>query len=132
MVLGRDKDIAPTEVHDNTRLTALRYPGNMGHPAVFKVNDGVQGKPSICQGQRPTSAELQAPEQTVDTTVVDDMIVVQQTAPHFRLRSGDEVLDLYNCDYDPIGSNPGTGTTSPDVVRHVIGPVATPKVAAQQ
>ena len=49
MVFGRDKDIAPTEAHDNTRLTALRYPGNMGHPAVFKVNDGVQGKPSVCQ-----------------------------------------------------------------------------------
>ena len=78
----------------------------MGHPAVFKVNDGVQGKPSICRGQRPTKAELQAPEQTVDTTVMDDMVVVQQTAPHFRLRSGEEVLELYNCDYDPIGSNP--------------------------
>jgi type IV secretion system protein VirB9 len=132
MAVGHDRDIAPTEAHDNTRLTALRYPGNMGHPAVFKVNDDVQGKPSVCQGQKPTKAELQAPEQALDTTVVDDMIVVQQTAPHFRLRSGDEVLDLYNCDYDPIGSNPGTGTTSPDVIRHVIGPAPPPKDAERR
>ena len=129
MAFGHDKDIAPTEAHDNTRLTALRYPGNMSHPAVFKVLDGVQGKPSVCQGRTPTKAELQAPEQAVDTTVMDDMIVVPQTAPHFRLRAGAEVLDLYNCDYDPIGTNPGTGTTSPDVIRHVIGPGPAPTVA---
>jgi len=133
MTHGKDVDLAPVEAHDNTRITALRYPANMAHPAIFKVLDGVQGKPSVCQGKRPTKEELRAPEQAVNTVVRDDMIVIQETAPHWRLRSGTEVMDLYGCEYDPIGYNPGTGTLSPDVWRKVIKPAPSPaaKVASQ-
>jgi len=115
---GRVRDIVPVEAHDNGRLTAFRYPGNMAHPALFVVLDGRQGAPEACTTGR--SGGNDAPEQAVSTTIVDDLIVVQRTAPHFRIRSGDEVVEVYNCGWDPIGSNPGTGTTSPDVVRRVV------------
>lgn len=98
---GRDAEIAPTEISDNTRLTAFRYPANMAQPTIYIVD--------------PAGNELTAP-----TTVRDDMIIVQRTAPHFRLRLGPRVLDVWNKAYDPIGTNPGTGTTSPEVIRQVI------------
>ena len=47
-------------------------------------------------------------------------MVVQTTAAHFRLRLGEQVLEIYNRSYDPVGQNAGTGTTSPDVVRTVV------------
>ena len=50
----------------------------------------------------------------------DDVMVVQTTAAHFRLRLGEQVLEIYNRSYDPVGQNAGTGTTSPDVVRTVV------------
>jgi type IV secretory pathway VirB9-like protein len=34
---------------------------------------------------------------------------------------GNEVCDVWNVAYDPVGQNPGTGTTSPEVVRTVKG-----------
>jgi type IV secretion system protein VirB9 len=115
---GRVRDIVPVEAHDNGRLTAFRYPGNMAHPAVFVVLDGQQGVPAACTTGRSSGDD--APEQAVDTTIVDDLIVVQRTAAHFRIRSGDEVAEIYNCGWNPIGANPGTGTTSPNVVRRVV------------
>ncbi len=114
---GRARDIVPLEAHDNGRLTAFRYPGNMEHPALFVVLDGHQGIPEACTGK---AAGNDAPEQAVDTTIVDDLIVVQRTAAHFRIRSGDEVVEIYNCGWNPIGASPGTGTTRPDVVRRVV------------
>ena len=115
---GKARDIVPVEAHDNGRLTAFRYPGNMEHPALFVVLDGQQGIPEPCTTGRAMGNA--APEQAVDTTIVDDLIVVQRTAAHFRIRSGDQVVEIYNCGWNPIGANPGTGTTSPDVVRRVV------------
>ena len=48
-----------------------------------------------------------------------DVAVVSTTAPEFRLRYGDQVLRVFNCAYDRFGTNPGTGTTTPEVVRSV-------------
>ena len=120
MAMSNFRTIAPIEAHDNGRLTALRYPGNMDHPAIFKVLDGAQAPSAVCKGGKPTKDELNAPEQMVSTVVMDDMIVVQQTAQHFRLRAGDQVADIFNCAWDAIGTNPNTGTTSPDVYRRVV------------
>ena len=120
VAMSNFRTITPIEAHDNGRLTAFRYPGNMDHPAVFKVLDGSQAASAACHEGRPTKDELTAPEQMVSTTVMDDMIVVQQTAPHFRLRAGDQVADVWNCAWDAVGSNPGTGTVSPDVYRRVV------------
>lgn len=115
---GRSHDIAPIAASDNGRLTAFRYPGNLGVPAVFVVQDAKSGVPDICTTGRSTDNE--APEQTVQATINGDLVVVQRTAAHFRLRAGREVIEIYNCGYDPIGQNPGTGTSSPDVVRRVV------------
>lgn len=98
---GRDRDIAPTEASDNGRLTAFRYPGNMELPTVYTV-------------------DAEGNEHTAPVTIKDDLIVVQQTAPHFRLRKGPQVIEVWNKGWDPIGQNPGTGTGDPSVVRRVI------------
>ena len=98
---GKDKGIAPLEVSDNGRLTAFRFPGNTEVPGVYIVDS--------------TGAERLAP-----FDMKDDVMVVQTTAAHFRLRLGEQVLEIYNRSYDPVGQNAGTGTTSPDVVRTVV------------
>lgn len=118
---GKFRNLSPVAGLDNGRLTAFRYPGNMPYPAVFKVNDGQQGQAPICkEGGKPTRESLEAPEQVLSFDRRDDLLVVHQTAAHFRLRADNEVIDVWNCAYDPIGANPGTGTTSPDVYRRVI------------
>jgi type IV secretion system protein VirB9 len=51
-----------------------------------------------------------------------DLLVVHETAYHWRLRAGSDssaVLDIYNEDFNPVGANPWTGTTSPNVIRVV-------------
>ena len=115
---GTARDISPVAASDNGRLTAFRYPGNLGFPAVFVVQDAKPGIPDVCTTGHATDNE--APEQTVQATINGDLIVVQRTAAHFRLREGRDVIEIYNCGYDPVGQNPGTGTSSPDVVRRVI------------
>jgi type IV secretory pathway VirB9-like protein len=115
---GTSRDIAPVSASDNGRLTAFRYPGNLGVPSVFVVQDAKPGIPDVCTTGRST--DNQAPEQTVQATIDGDVVVVQRTAAHFRLRAGTDVIEIYNCGYDPIGQKPGTGTSSPDVVRRVI------------
>ena len=48
-----------------------------------------------------------------------DRAVVSTTAREFRLRYGGDVLRVFNLAFDPVGFNPGTGTTTPEVVRSV-------------
>jgi type IV secretion system protein VirB9 len=92
--------IAPLEISDNGAVTVFRFAGNMQVPAIYAV--GVDGS-----------------EQIVPFSMQDDRMVVQRTARAFRLRLGRAVLDVYNLGYDPVGTNPGTGTTSPAVLREV-------------
>jgi type IV secretory pathway VirB9-like protein len=92
----------------------------MSQPAIFKVLDTQKAQPDVCQGKEPRKEDLKATEQALTTTVYLDMIMVPHTAQHYRLRMGQEVVDVWNCAFDPIGDNPGTGTTSPDVIRRVV------------
>ena len=119
MAQGRFKDIAPIEAHDNGRLTSFRYPGNMQVPSIFIVT-GAQKQPSVCTTGKPSKEDSEGTEQVPQISQSDDLVLVQQTAPHMRLRKGDEVVEIYNCGWDAIGTNPGTGTSSPEVVRKVI------------
>jgi type IV secretion system protein VirB9 len=98
---GTDRALAPYEVSDNGRLTAFRYPGNTDVPTIYTV-------------------DASGAEHATRPEAKDDMLAVPQTAEHFRLRLGRRVLEIYNRGYDPIGQNPGTGTSSPDVVRTVV------------
>lgn len=116
-----DRTIAPTEVSDNRRLTGFRYPGTLAIPAIFWL--GPDG------GERSLSYDM-----------LDDVAMVRVRARVFRLRQGDTVVEVYNCDDlaedicaaasgDPAafarlpfrdpGPDPRTGTTSPDVLRDV-------------
>ena len=92
--------IQPAEVSDNGRITAFRFPGNSPVPTIYSI--AADGQESI-----------------VPYTIRDELAVVSVTAPEFRLRLGDEVLRVFNRGYDPTGLSFGTGTTAPDVVRHV-------------
>jgi type IV secretion system protein VirB9 len=95
--------IQPTEVSDNGRLTVFRFPGNMQVPTIYTI--AVDGQETI-----------------VPYTMRDDLAVVQITAPEFRLRLGGDVTRVFNLRFDPIGPNPRTGTTTPEVERSVRTP----------
>jgi type IV secretion system protein VirB9 len=95
-----DRGIAPTEVSDNGRLTAFRFPGNTKIPAIYIVG--------------PDSTEQIAP-----FVMKDDLVVVQDTAREFHVRQGTSVLYIYNRAFDPVGPDPRTGTTSTDVIRQL-------------
>jgi type IV secretion system protein VirB9 len=92
--------IEPTEVSDNGRQTAFRFPGNMRMPTIYAV--------------APDGAET-----LVAYTTVGDTTVAQTTARAFVLRDGQEVLRIVNQGFEPVGRNPGTGTGSPELTRSI-------------
>lgn len=99
---GRDRWLAPTEVSDNGRLTAFRFQGNTQIPTILAV--GRAGDEQVAQFTRR-----------------DDLVVMQSIACHWRMRLGRGVLEVFNKAPDcASGTNPGTGTTSPDVVRQLV------------
>jgi type IV secretion system protein VirB9 len=92
------KRLAPDQVSDNTQVTGLLYLGNRKAPSLYVVAaDG---------SERQVSPE---PDK--------DLLVVHETAQHWRLRSGSDVADIFNAGYDATGVNPETGTVSPNVIR---------------
>lgn len=95
--------IEPTEVSDNGRQTAFRFPGNMRVPTIY-------------------TAAPDGSETIVPYTMIGDMAVVQTTARIFTLRDGQKVLRVINQGFDPVGRNPGTGTGTPDLTRTVRSP----------
>lgn len=96
------KRIEPTEVSDNGRQTAFRFPGNLRLPTIY-------------------TAAPDGSETIVPYTVIGDVAVVQAVAQIFTLRDGQEVVRIINQGFDPVGRNPGTGTGTPDLTRTVIG-----------
>jgi type IV secretion system protein VirB9 len=94
------------DVSDNGQLTAFRFQGNVAEPAIYIVDTPLCG---------PGGHERLAP-----FADQDGLKVIQATAQHFRLRLGDAVMEVCNLNFDPVGQNPGTGTTTPNVTRQVI------------
>lgn len=92
--------LAPDEVSDNSQVTGFRYLGNRKVPSFYII-------------------EADGSERQVSSQPNQDLDVIYETAARWRLRKGDLVLDLYNLGYDPIGENPWTGTTSPNVIRTI-------------
>lgn len=92
--------LEPTEVSDNGRQTAFRFPGTMRVPTIFVG--------------APDGEETIAPY-----TMNGDRAVVQTTARIFTLRDGREVLRIINQGFDPVGRDPGTGTGTADVTRRL-------------
>lgn len=96
-----DRELAPAEVWDDGQSTFLRFPGNRRVPAIFSVL--TDGREAAVNYSANTSG----------------LITIHQTGPALRLRDGGLVLCILNRTHDAIGRNPGTGTTSPDVVREL-------------
>lgn len=97
-----DRRIEPAGVWDDGNSTFFHFPGNVRVPAIFVLNP--DGK-----------------EATATYTVEGNIVVVHQVARAFRLRDGQDVLCVFNQAFNPVGSNPGTGTTSPAVERTIKG-----------
>ena len=98
-------------VSDNGQQTVFRFPGYSVLPAIFTTS-----------GARCGASHNDDQEQTAETipTGINGLVVYRGVAAHFCLREGPAVMDIWNKAYDPIGHDPGTGTTSPDVVREVV------------
>ena len=79
----------------------MRFPGLSEKPAVYVIGDD-------------------GSERLARQHAAGDFVVVEEIAPHFRLRLGANVLDIINTAYDPAGEPAGTGTTSPTVERDIL------------
>ena len=95
-----DRSLLPMEVFDNGYSTVFRFPGNVRIPSVFVINpDGKEATPNYA--------------------VKGDLVQVDSVARGWLLRDGQTVLAIYNKAFDPVGKNPDTQTTSPNVQRVV-------------
>lgn len=93
-----DRSLLPLEVFDNGYSTVFRFPGNVRIPSVFVINpDGKEATPNYA--------------------VKGDLVQVDSVARGWRLRDGQTVLAVWNRAFDPVGQNPETQTTSPNVQR---------------
>jgi type IV secretion system protein VirB9 len=98
-------------VSDNGTNTVFGFPGYTQQPAIFTTQE------ALC-GDSPRDDQEQSAN--VTPTPQNGFVVYHGVAAHFCLRRGPAVMDIWNKAYDPIGHNPDTGTTSPDVVREVV------------
>jgi type IV secretory pathway VirB9-like protein len=120
-----DKSITPTAISDNYNCTAFRFPGNMPKPAIF-----IADSPAWCDPDKPPPDwYLKAPERAIRADPQDDLLIVHETAAHWRFRMGNQgemgqenghVSDSSNCGFNPFRGNPGTGTGTPGVVRQIL------------
>ena len=97
----RPSPIQPRCPMDNGQWTLMRFPGLSEKPAVYVIGDD-------------------GSERLARQHAAGDFVVVEEIAPHFRLRLGANVLDIINTAYDPAGEPAGTGTTSPTVERDIL------------
>ena len=93
----------PNETWDNGRATAFRFPGQTDLPAIYAVDsDG---------------SERLAPSHTQD-----NLVVVHEVAAKWRVRSGAEVICIYNEDFRPgWGPERGNGSGSESWWRKSLG-----------
>jgi type IV secretion system protein VirB9 len=97
-----DANLMPDRISDDGQSTSLHFPGNVRMPAVYVISP--DGKEAL-----------------TNYSVEDGTITIHQTARALRLRDGDTALNIWNQGWDPVGTNPGTGTTSKNVVRMIRG-----------
>jgi type IV secretion system protein VirB9 len=101
--------ITPRSCWDNGYLTACTFPDLQRMPSVYRL-----AKPE--QGCTPDGKEG-----TANYSVRGDTMILTGTEHSWCLRDGDNVVQIWNMDYSPLGSTPGTGTASPNVERVVRG-----------
>lgn len=93
-------------IWDDGQRTYLRFPGNRRVPMVFQV---------LADGREAAVGQSADADPTTNGTLVTLHGVFRM----LRLREGKAVLCITNAAFDPVGRNPGTFTTSPDVVREL-------------
>ncbi|ACP22487.1 VirB9 type IV secretion protein (plasmid) [Sinorhizobium fredii NGR234] len=92
--------LEPQAVYDNGKITTFVFSGSSEIPAVYVENpDGT--------------------DKLVPKSIDGDLVLVHQISRKFVLRSGREVLCIFNEAYSRAGIDPGTNTTSPSVERIV-------------
>ncbi len=97
--------VTPDETFDDGTFTYFRFRGNREMPAVFLE----------------TIVKDKKTESLLNTTVKGDTIVAQRLSGNFILRKGNEVAEVVNQNYDPVGKTTGTGTITSQVTRTVKG-----------
>jgi type IV secretory pathway VirB9-like protein len=97
----RPTAIEPRCPMDNGEWTFMRFPGLSRKPAIYVVTGDNEERLARQHG-------------------AGDFVVIEEIAARFRLRLGNEVLDVINDAYDPHGQPANTGTIVPGVVRDVI------------
>lgn len=94
---------------DDGQRTFLRYPGNRGTPVAYQV---------LADGTEATIGQ----NVVVDPATKGSLLILHKVVPMLRLRDGASIVCITNNAYDPTGTNPGTGTVDPGIVRAVKGP----------
>ena len=94
---------------DDGQRTFLRYPGNRGTPVAYQV---------LADGTEATIGQ----NVVVDPATKGSLLIIHKVVPMLRLRDGTSVVCITNNAYDPTGTNSGTGTVDPGIVRDVKGP----------
>ncbi|MBP1884753.1 P-type conjugative transfer protein VirB9 [Sinorhizobium mexicanum] len=94
------KALEPQTVYDNGKITTFAFVGNQEIPAIYVENS--DGSESL-----------------VPKSVDGNLVLVHAIGRKFILRSGGDVLCVFNEAYDRVGINPDTNTTSPSVERVV-------------
>ncbi|WP_042775547.1 TrbG/VirB9 family P-type conjugative transfer protein [Sinorhizobium fredii] len=92
--------LEPQSVYDNGKVTTFAFVGNQEMPAIYIENS--DGSESL-----------------VPKSIDGNLILVHAISRKFILRSGGDVLCVFNEAYDRVGINPDTNTTSPSVERVV-------------
>ena len=105
-----EEDFEPIEVYDNGKVTTFRFKGATELPAIYLGFD--DGK-----------------DELVPRSIDGELVTVHAVAKKFVLRRGDLVTCVFNERFVPEGIEPGTKTTSPNVVR-LTKPLATASSSA--
>lgn len=96
-----DKIIAPMHVWDDGRFTCMRFEGTTDLPVVYAVT------PDKKDPERGL-------EHITNTNMVNDVMVIHQVSPRYRVRLGDQVLDIKTDKLHYAGYN-YSGTTNNQV-----------------
>ncbi len=72
-----DRDLAPTAAWDDGQFTCFRFPNSAALPIIYR-----------------TTKTGTNPEAIVNFSMKDDVVIVHEVAPEFRLRLGDAVLGI--------------------------------------
>jgi P-type conjugative transfer protein VirB9 len=96
-------DIVPTQAWDDGRFTYLQFPGNREFPAVFYVSQD--------KGESLVDVHVDPKH--------PDILVVHRVARELVLRLSNQVVSIYNEDFDSYGNPPTAGTTKEGVQRRL-------------